>query len=151
MLERILPRSLDAGYQGHPVAKWALVILTLVTLWRSLVHIFLADGGAQSIATIPLDTFTSTGAAAVVTIFAMWGLSQLLLGVFYVVVLWRYPALIPFAYLLFVAEYVGRFLIGLASPPITLDRAPGAVANVIFPLLGAVLLVLSLRRKTNGG
>ena len=151
MLERILPRSLDAGYQGHPVAKWALVVLTLVTLWRSLVHIFLADGGAQSIATIPLDTFTSTGAAAVVTIFAMWGLSQLLLGVFYVVVLWRYPALIPFVYLLFVAEYVGRFFIGVSSPPIALERPPGAVANVIFPLMGAVLLALSLRRKTNGG
>ena len=151
MLERILPRSLDAGYQGHPVAKWALVILTLVTLWRSLVHIFLADGGAQSIATIPLDTFTSTGAAAVVTIFAMWGLSQLLLGVFYVVVLWRYPALIPFVYVLFVAEYVGRFFIGVSSPPIALERPPGAVANVIFPLLGAALLALSLRRKTNRG
>ena len=151
MLERILPRSLDAGYQGHPVAKWALVVLTLVTLWRSLVHIFLSDGGAQSIATIPLDTFTPTGAAAVVTIFAMWGLSQLLLGLFYVVVLWRYPALIPFVYVLFVAEYVGRFFIGVASPPIALERPPGAVANVIFPLLGAALLALSLKRKTNRG
>ena len=149
MLERIFPRSLDAGYQGHPVAKWALVILTLVTLWRSLAHIFLSDGGAQSIATIPLDTFTPTGASAVVTIFALWGVSQLLLGVFYVVVLWRYPALIPFVYVLFVAEYVGRLLIGLASPPITLERPPGAVGNVVFPILGAVLLALSLKRKAD--
>jgi len=28
--------------------------------------LFTGDGGAQSIATIPLDTFTSSGAAAVV-------------------------------------------------------------------------------------
>jgi len=68
-----------------------------------------------------------------------------------VVVLWRYPALIPFVYLLFVAEYVGRFFIGVSSPPIALERPPGAVVNVIFPLLGAVLLALSLRRKTNRG
>ena len=51
----------------------------------------------------------------------------------------------------FVAEYVGRFFIGVASPPIALERPPGAVANVIFPLLGAALLALSLRRKTNRG
>ena len=149
MLERIFPRSLSEGYRGHPVAKWALVVLTAVTLWRSLAHIFLPDGGAQSIATIPLDTFTPVGASAVVQVFALWGLSQLLLAFFYGVVLWRYPALIPFVYVLFVAEYVGRFLIGLASPPITLERPPGAVGNVVFPVLGALLLALSLKRKAD--
>ncbi len=54
MLESILPRSLDEGYRGHPVARVVLVILFGITLARSLVHIFFSDGGAQSIATIPL-------------------------------------------------------------------------------------------------
>ena len=151
MLERIFPRSLSEGYRGHPVAKWALVVLTAVTLWRSLAHIFLPDGGAQSIATIPLDTFTPVGASAVVQVFALWGLSQLLLAFFYVVVLWRYPALIPFVYLLFIAEYVGRLLIGMSSPPISVERPPGAVANVLAPVIGSVLLALSLKRTPNGG
>jgi len=147
VLERLFPRSLDRGYQGHPVAKWVLVLLTGVTLWRSCVHIFYADGGAQSIATIPLDTFTANGAAAVVLIFAMWGLSQLLMGGVYAVVLWRYPAFIPAVWLLFVAEWAGRLGIGLLKPAIeTAERPPGAVGNLIFPMLGLVMLALALRK-----
>ena len=150
MLERLFPRSLEQGYRGHPIAKWVLVPLTLLTLWRSGVHIFYADGGAQSIATIPLDTFTENGAAAVVLIFAMWGLSQLLLGLVYALVLWRYQALIPLMYLLFSTEYIGRALIGLAKAMETVERPPGAVANVIFPVLGLAMLALSLRRPKEG-
>ena len=146
MFESILPRSLEQGYRGHPVARWVLVGLTLITLARSLIHMFKYDGGAQSIATIPLDTFTPGGSAAVVLIFALWGLSQFLLGLVYVVVLWRYPALIPLVYLLFVAEYVGRGLLGLTNPVETVETAPGARANIVFPILGAVMFFLALPR-----
>ena len=59
------------------MARWVLVGLTLITLGRSPIHMFKYDGGAQSIATIPLDTFTPGGSAAVVLIFALWGLSAI--------------------------------------------------------------------------
>lgn len=147
MFERLFPRSLENGYLGHPLAKWVLVLLTAVTFVRSLIHIFLHDGGAQSIATIPLDSFTPGGAGAVVAIFALWGLSQLLIAVVYLAVLWRYQALIPFVYLLFVAEYVGRLLIGIQGPSIAVERPPGAVANLVAPVLGLAMLVLSLRAR----
>ncbi len=147
MFESILPRSMEQGYRGHPVARWVLLGLTLITLVRSLIHMFKYDGGAQSIATIPLDTFTPGGSDAVVLIFAFWGLSQLLLGLVYAVVLWRYPALIPFIYIFFVAEYVGRGLLGLTNPIETVETAPGARANLLFPILGAVMFFLSLPRS----
>jgi hypothetical protein len=148
MLERLFPRSLEPGYRGHPVAKWVLGALTLLMLWRSCVHIFYADGGAQSIATIPLDTFTANGAAAVVLIFAMWGLSQLLMGAVYALVLLRYQALIPLVWLLFVAEWSGRLAIGLWKPAVeTVERAPGATGNLIFPILGLAMLALALRQR----
>lgn len=124
-----------------------LVALTIVTLGRSLVHIFFEDGGAQSIATIPLDDFTENGAASVVLVFALWGLSQLLMAVVYVVVLLRYRALIPLVYVLFVAEWTGRLLIGLGKPIETVGTAPGAVGNLVFPLLGIAMLVLSLQDR----
>jgi hypothetical protein len=146
MFGSILPRSLEQGYRGHPVARWVLVGLTLITLVRSLIHMFKYDGGAQSIATIPLDTFTPGGSDAVVLIFALWGLSQLLLGLVYAVVLWRYPALIPFIYILFVAEYVGRGLLGLTNPLETVETAPGARANLFFPILGGIMFFLALPR-----
>ncbi|MCH2169667.1 hypothetical protein MK489_02695 [Myxococcota bacterium] len=145
MIERLLPKSIDQGYHGHALAKWVLAVLTVITLVRSLIHIFFPDGGAQSIATIPLSTFTSAGGSAVVTIFALWGLSQLLLGFVYLAVLVRYQALIPFIYLLFIAEYLGRALIGFAKPLLTIDTPPGATANMVFPILGVVMFALSLR------
>jgi hypothetical protein len=147
MLESILPRSLDEGYRGHPVARVVLVILFGITLARSLVHIFFSDGGAQSIATIPLDTYAPGAAAAVITIFAYWGLSQLLMAFLYGIVLWRYPALIPLAYVLFIAEWAGRLLIGVTSEVETARTPPGAVGNLVFPLVGAAMLYLSLRRQ----
>ncbi len=42
---------------------------------------FAPDGGAQSIATIPLDSYTANGADTVILIFSYWGLSQLIIGI----------------------------------------------------------------------
>ncbi|MFZ8989504.1 MAG: hypothetical protein ACO2ZJ_04095, partial [Pseudohongiellaceae bacterium] len=78
---KILPRSIDNVCPGNPAALLLFWLITTVTVGRSLAHILLPDGGAQSIATVPLDQFSREGAAAVITSFALWGLSQLLLSV----------------------------------------------------------------------
>ena len=54
---------------------------------------------------------------------------------------------IPLFYVIFVTEYVGRLLIGLAKPIETAGTAPGAIGNMIFIPLGLVLLALSLWRR----
>ena len=97
------------------VALWLFCAVTTVTVGRSLAHILLPDGGAQSIATVPLDQFSAEGAAAVITSFALWGLSQLLLSVVMVLVAVRYRGLIPAMYLLILMEYLGRVGIGLGN------------------------------------
>lgn len=145
MFSRLLPARIDSDYAGHRVALWVFVPITLITIVRSLIHVFAPDGGAQSIASIPLDRMTQGGAEGVVFVFALWGLSQLLLGFVYVAVLIRYRALLPLMYLLFILEYVGRFLIGQSKGITTLETPPGATANLVFPVLGLVMLVLSLR------
>ena len=145
MLERLFPRQLNNDYRGSPIAKWAFFLITIVTVGRSLVHISAPDGGAQSIATIPLDTFTQNGAAAVILVFSLWGLSQLLIGMIYVVVLWRYRALLPFLYLLLIFEYSMRILLGFLKPIEISGTAPGGVGNYILVPTAIVLLFLSLR------
>ncbi len=146
MLERLLPRLVDDSYRGHPLALWAFVPITLMTLWRSLTHMFRADGGAQSIATIPLDTYPEAAATAVVVIFSLWGLQQLLLGFVYGLVLLRYKALLPLMYLLLVLEYVGRLGLGVWKGPIeTISTPPGARLNLVMVVAGSALLALSLR------
>jgi hypothetical protein len=147
MWNRVLPARLDNDYQGHPLALWVFVLITLMTIVRSLIHIFLPDGGAQAIATIPLDGMTRGGAEGVVTVFALWGLSQLLMAFVYLATLVRYRTLLPLMYLLIIVEYVGRALIGLWKPIPTIETPPGAVVNLVYPVLGAAMLVLALRRR----
>ena len=106
--------------------------MTLFTIGRSLAHIFLPDGGTLSIATIPLDEFTVNEAAAVIHIFAEWAPSQLMFGLLYVLVLWRYSALIPLMWLFILIEYSGRLLLTIAKPLELHGTAPGAVVNYIF-------------------
>lgn len=146
MLERLLPKTLDNHYRGHPLALWLFVPIAGLTLWRSLTHIFRADGGAQSIATIPLDTYPAAAATTIVVIFALWGLQQLIVGLLYVAVLLRYRSLLPFMVLLLLIEYGGRIGLGLWKGPIeTTGTPPGATFNVVMIVLGSAMLVLSLR------
>lgn len=48
MMNKLLPQTVTNEYGGHPLAKWVLVALTLMTLGRSLIHMFAEDGGAIS-------------------------------------------------------------------------------------------------------
>lgn len=143
-LARLFPPAFDNIFPGQKIALWVFYALTAVTLWRSQHHVFAADGGAQSIATIPLDTYTQGGAAAVVTIFALWGLAQLGMGLLYLLAIIRYKSMIPLLYLLFVLEYGGRLFVGSIKPIETVSTAPGAAVNLPFFVAGMVLLVLSL-------
>lgn len=147
MLDRLFPRQASNNYQGSSIALWVFVLLTIVTIVRSLVHMFAPDGGAQSIATIPLDSYTAPASATVVLIFALWGLSQLLLGLLYVVALWRYRALIPLMYLLMALEYTMRIVLGALKPIETTGTAPGAVGDYILVPLALAMLVLSLWQR----
>lgn len=144
---KMFPKQLNNDYGGSLIAKWVFVLLTAVTLVRSLIHMFSPDGGAQSIATIPLDSFTSDGASAVILIFSLWGLSQFLIGIIYTVVLWRYQALIPFMYLLIIVEYTMRIVLGVLKPIETVGTAPGAVGNFIIVPFAVIMLFLSLRDR----
>ena len=146
MLKRLFPSPADNNYRGRRLALWVFVAITAMTIGRSLAHMFLEDGGAGQIASVPLDDFTPNGANALVTLFGLWGLAQLIMGIFYVIVLLRYRALIPLMYLFFTFEYIMRLLAPLYTPGIvTQHTAPGEIGNFVFVPLGLVMLVLSLR------
>ncbi len=148
-LNRLFPFTVDNQYQGEKIAQWGLTLMVAISIARSLAHIFLPDGGAQSIATIPLETFSASAAAVIIGMFAQWGLSQLMMSLMMAVVLWRFRSLIPLMWLFIFLEWFGRLLIGLVKPFETVGTAPGAVGNRVIPLLAVIMLVLSLReRKT---
>ena len=149
MFEKLFPKAIDNQYRGLSIAKWTFVAMTILTVSRSLAHMFLPDGGAQSIATIALDAFSPVAASVVIGIFAYWGLSQLLFGLLYVLVLWHYQSLIPLMWAFLFIEWTGRLLLGFYKPIETVGQAPGGIGNWIFPIVSLVMLVLSLMSKKN--
>lgn len=116
-------------------------VFTLVGITRSLLHIFLPDGGAQLIATIPLDSYSVEAQQVIVGMFAFWGLSQLLSSLVYVYILLKRKEWLPFAWLLLLIEYASRWLIGQFKPFETVSTAPGAIGNYVFIVLSLAMLI----------
>jgi hypothetical protein len=140
----IFPKQVDNNFRGYKIAVIVFFIFTLFTLVRSCIHIFAPDGGASSIAGISTSV---EGGSNIVSMFAFWGLSQLLMGIVYLVVFLRYKSLIPFMYLLILVEYSGRVLIGLVKPLTVSHVPPGAIGDYVLIPLAAVMLILSLKKS----
>lgn len=141
---RIFPKQVDNNFQGHKIAAIIFLLITLFTIARSCIHIFAPDGGAGSIAGIDVSV---AGGSNVVSMFAFWGLSQLLIGFVYLVVYFRYKSLIPFMYLLILLEYSGRIVLGYIKPLVVTHTPPGAIGDYVLLPLAVLMLILSLKRR----
>lgn len=146
VIDKLFPR-LDAPYTGPIVLFVFLILLTIVNTARSLVHIFAPDGGAQSIAGIAIDV---DGGSNIIAIFGQWGATQLLLALVCWVIIVRYRALVPLAFLLLFTEQVLRLVAGLVHPVMSGHTPPGTIGTYVFIPVLAIALVWSLvvRKKT---
>ncbi|GAB5557693.1 MAG: hypothetical protein SchgKO_19060 [Schleiferiaceae bacterium] len=143
----ILPKTIDNEYRGNRLALYVFYAITAMTIVRSLIHLLATDGGAQSIATIPLDQYPEGAASSLIHIFSEWGLSQLIMGIFYLLVAVRYKSLVSLMYVFIFLEYSGRWILAYAKPLETLETAPGMVGNYIFVPLSLIMLYLSLPKE----
>ena len=145
IIHKVFPAPVSNVFPGYKLALYVFALLTLLTVVRSLIHILAPDGGAQSIATIPIDTFESAARSVIIQMFSLWGLSQLLMGIVYAVVFFKYQSLIPLMYILIIIEYSMRIILGNFKPIETLSTPPGAIGNYIIIPLSIVMLFLALR------
>lgn len=151
MLSRLLPAHLDNDFRGHQAAIWIFALVTAMKLALGLVHVFSADGGAQTMSHIPLDSYSAGAAQNVVGLFARLGLEQLLLGAIFVVVLLRYRALIPLMFLLALAAQAGAFALA-AWKPLSLTVSSGAAPlHLVLSALYLAGLALSLLGRKSAG
>ena len=144
MLKRILPERVDNRYRGHPVALWLFVLVTLQKLGLSLAHLFKDDGGAQSVSTIPLDSYPAGAAQNIIALFARMGLEQLLLAALFVVVLVRYRALIPLMYAVVVVHYIASRGVGLMKPLALAGPSGARTPALVIAVISVIGLVLSV-------
>ena len=147
MLNRIFPERIDNNYRGHKLALLVFVPITFMTIAISLVHIFYTDGGAQSISTIPLDTYTAGAAQNAIALFSRMGLDQLLLGLLFVLVLFRYRAMIPLMYVLIVVHYIVEEGIVYMKPLALIGTSGASTPALVLTVLSISGLVLSLLEK----
>ena len=109
--------------------------------------LFNGHNAASSADGIPLDTFTPAGVRTVVTLFALWGLSQLMICLLGVLVLVRYRAMVPVMFALFLLEHLGRTAILQIMPIDTRGSPPGHFINLALLAIMIAGLALSLWDK----
>ncbi|HYS89381.1 MAG TPA: hypothetical protein VEN78_30900 [Bradyrhizobium sp.] len=149
MLNQFLPKHIDNTYRGHGLALWLFAFLVLMKGGIAAGTIFNGRNAAISADGIPLDTFTPAGEQAFVSLFAAWGLSQLMLNLIGLLVLVRYRAMVPFMFALLLLEHLSRKLIFLVMPIATTGTSPGFFINLVIVAVMIVGLGLSLRNQAN--
>ena|SRR5258708_23022388 len=147
MFNQIFPRRVDNTYRGYNLALWLFGLLVLMKTGISLGTIFNGYTAASSADGIPLDTFTPAGARAVVSLFALWGLCQLMICLLCVLVLVRYRGMVPFMFALLLLEHLSRRLILHIMPIETTGAPPGYFINLGLLALMICGLALSLWSK----
>lgn len=116
----------------------------LVVVTRSAIHLFTADGGAESIAGI--DTW-GPGGNNVIAIFHQWGAIQLLLAALMLVLFFTYKGLTPLVILFLACDAPMRSLAGQMSELETSHTPPGEALNwPVFWFL-VVLFITSLIKR----
>ena len=142
MQNRILPRQIGNDYRGHKLAPWLFGAVILVKLGISLGTIFNGHEAASSADGIPLDTFTPAGAQAVISLFAIWGIAQLVICLLCILALVRYRGMIPLLFALLLLEYVGKRVVLYFLPIARTGTPPGSMINLV--LLGVMIIGLAL-------
>jgi hypothetical protein len=142
MQNRILPRQIDNDYRGHKLAPWLFGAVILIKLGISLGTIFNGHEAASSADGIPLDTFTPAGAQAVISLFAIWGIAQLVICLLCILALVRYRGMIPLLFALLLLESVGKRVVLYFLPIAKTGTPPGSVINLV--LLGVMIIGLAL-------
>jgi len=143
-MNKILPSD-PTNYAGPRWVRYATIPFLLVVVARSLVHLFTADGGAQSIAGI--DTSVE-GGNNIIALFHQWGAIQLLLAILLVVLFFRYKGFTPLVLLGLALDPILREVAGMQMKVTAVGTPPGAALNAPVLVALSLLFVFSLMERT---
>ena len=142
-IKKLLPKN-PTKFEGFRAVRIVTASYLLVMVVRSCIHLFAADGGAQSIAGI--DTSVE-GGNNIIAIFHQWGAIQLILAVLLFVLFFRYPGFTPLILLTLALDPVMRFIAGQMMSLTSTGTPPGEALNAAAFYLLALLFIASLIKK----
>ena len=143
-LDHLLPGRLDGAYRGHAAGLWLLGAVLFVRTGIALGCLFNGRMAAQSADGVPLDALGAAGAQAVVSLFGLWGLAQLVISAIGLLALARYRALVPLVSALLLVEHLARRALLLVRPVATAGVHPGVVVNLVLLTATAAALGFAL-------
>jgi hypothetical protein len=147
LIARLLPRQADNNYHGHKAALWLLGLFLLMKVGIAIGSIFNGHDAASVADGIPLDTFTPAGAHAIVTLFALLGIAILMMCLMGILVLFRYRALVPLMFAIFILEHLSRKLALLLLPIEREGGSSGSIVNLVILVILVAGLGLSLWKR----
>jgi hypothetical protein len=149
VFNRLFPPAIDNTYRGRLSALWLLALFVGLKLIMSLNSILSTRRIATGADGIPLDSYGAGGAEAVLSLFTLLALDQLVLALLGLIALVRYRAMVPLMFLVLLTEHFGRRAV-LALHPIARPEGPpiGLYINLALTavlLIGFVLAILDRR------
>jgi hypothetical protein len=138
-----LPQA-NNEYHGSRTALWLFGFLILMKTAISLNCIFNGRVVASSADGIPLDTYALAVSQAVIYLFALWGVGQLVLCLLCLLVLFRYRAMTAVMLAMLLLDHIGRRLVLEFLPIVKSGSSPGSVVNLALLVLMIAALALSL-------
>ena len=145
-IKKVFPKD-PSRFEGFRLVRLIAALYLSLIVIRSCIHLFAADGGAQSIAGI--DTSVE-GGNNIIAIFHQWGAIQLILAVLLLVLFLRYPGFTPLILLTIALDPVMRFIAGQMMELTTTGTPPGEALNGAAFCLLSILFIASLVDKTSG-
>ena len=138
-MKGFLPPSTNNQYRGSRYAAWFLALYGIGWIVPGIIHSFLPDGGAGTIAGLDL----SHNPTLIFGMFAWAGATQIAHGIVTLVVALRYRALVP---LFLFVSFIERLLLSwsgwIKHVPVSGHHPPEHYASLV--LLPVILLFLSL-------
>lgn len=148
MLNPLLPRQADNNYQGYKLALWIFAVVLLMFAAMSVNSIFNGYYVATSADGLPLGSYSPAGAQAVVSFYAVWGVTQLAVVALGVIALVRYRTLVPLMLLLLLLERLFLKVVDHYVPIAGVqDQHAVSIFIAVLYLLMAGGLFLSLWRR----
>ena len=144
--KNILPKIADNDFQVHRFALWGFILFTLLMSWRAIIHTLFEQYGFHQIANFQAISGDPDPMLLIYRFFSLWGFAQLIFCIVCWIVIFRYRALIPLMYLLWLFEWAFRtFGYPLIREEIAVQglytngMTPGSVGA---PYVSIILLVL---------
>ena len=116
MLNRIFPKQLDNTYRGHWLGLVLFLLVIALRATQGINSMVITRSVITGADAIPLDTFSQPAANTLVAVFALLGVSSVMVSMIGLVALVRYRAMIPFLFLVLLLGQIGARVLLLINP-----------------------------------